>query len=77
MLPREQSDRIHVAFDDLRPLVDADMLSPVTPAHHLGTGRAGGDLQDPTATPLRPRNSAGNPSLWSSGLYSRPAKLAE
>ena len=36
MLPREQPDRIHVAFDDQRLVANAGLLLPVTLAHHLG-----------------------------------------
>ena len=36
MLPREQSDRIHVAFDDHRLVANAGLLLPITLAHHLG-----------------------------------------
>ena len=38
MLPREQPDRIHVAFDDHRLVANAGLLLPVTLAHHLGLG---------------------------------------
>ena len=38
MLPREQPDRIHVAFDDQRLVANAGLLLPVTLAHHLGLG---------------------------------------
>ena len=38
MLPREQSDRIHVAFDDHRLVTNAGLLLPITLAHHLGLG---------------------------------------
>ena len=38
MLPREQSDRIQVAFDDHRLVANAGLLLPVTLAHHLGLG---------------------------------------
>ena len=38
MLPLEQPDRIHVAFDDHRLLANAGLLLPVTLAHHLGLG---------------------------------------
>jgi len=36
MLPPEQPDRIHVAFDDHRLVANAGLLLPVTLAHHLG-----------------------------------------
>ena len=36
MLPREHSDRIHVAFDDHRLVANAGLLLPVTLAQHLG-----------------------------------------
>ena len=38
MLPRQQPDRIHVAFDDHRLVANAGLLLPVTLAHHLGLG---------------------------------------
>ena len=38
MLPREQRNRIHVAFDDQRLVANAGLLLPVTLAHHLGLG---------------------------------------
>ena len=36
MLPLEQPDRIHVAFDDHRLVANAGLLLPVTLARHLG-----------------------------------------
>ena len=36
MLPREQSDRSHVTFDDHRLVANAGLILPVTLAHHLG-----------------------------------------
>ena len=38
MLPPERSDRIHVAFDDLRLVANAGLILPVTLSHHLGLG---------------------------------------
>ena len=38
MLPPEPPDRIHVAFDDHRLVVNAGLILPVTLAHHLGVG---------------------------------------
>ena len=38
MLPPEQPDRIHVAFDDRRLVANAGLLLPVTRAHYLGLG---------------------------------------
>ena len=38
MLPRNDPDRIHVAFDDHRLVANAGPLLPVTLAHHLGLG---------------------------------------
>ena len=49
MLPREQLDRIHVAFDDQRLVANAGLLLPVTLAHRLGLGEPVGrhvDLGD-------------------------------
>ena len=39
MLPPEQPDRIHVAFDDHRLVANAGLILPVTLAHHLGLGK--------------------------------------
>ena len=36
MLPRNDPDRIHVAFDDHRLVANAGLLLPVTMARHLG-----------------------------------------
>ena len=38
MLPLEHPDRIDVAFDDHRLVVNAGLILPVTLAHHLGLG---------------------------------------
>ena len=38
MLPLEQPDRVHVAFDDHRLVANAGLLLPITMAHHLGLG---------------------------------------
>ena len=38
MLPRNDPDRIHVAFDDHRLVSNAGLLLPVTLAHHPGLG---------------------------------------
>ena len=38
MLPPEQPDRIHVAFDDHRLVANAGLLLPITLAQHLGLG---------------------------------------
>ena len=38
MLPRNDSDRIQIAFDDHRLVANAGLLLPVTLAHHLGLG---------------------------------------
>ena len=38
MLPRNDPDRIHVAFDDHRLVNNAGLLLPATLAHHLGLG---------------------------------------
>ena len=39
LLPSERLDRIHVAFDDHRPVANAGLLLPVTLAHRLGLGK--------------------------------------
>ena len=36
MLPRNDPDRIQIAFDDHRLVANAGLLLPVTLAHHLG-----------------------------------------
>ena len=46
MLPLEQPDRIHVAFDDHRLVANAGLLLPVTLAHHLGLGELVGQHVD-------------------------------
>ena len=38
MVPPEQPDRIHVAFDDHRLVANAGLILPVTLAQHLGLG---------------------------------------
>ena len=38
MLSPERPDRIHVAFDDHRLMANAELLLPLTLAHHLGLG---------------------------------------
>ena len=38
MLPREQSDRIHIAFDGHRLVANAGLILPVMLANHLGLG---------------------------------------
>ena len=38
MLPRNDPDGIHIAFDDHRLVANAGLLLPVTLAHHLGLG---------------------------------------
>ena len=38
MLPRNDHDRIQIAFDDHRLVANAGLLLPVTLAHHLGLG---------------------------------------
>ena len=46
MLPRNDPDRIHVAFDDHRLVANAGLLLPVTLAQHLGLS----ELVDKTLT---------------------------
>ena len=38
MLPRNDRDRIQIAFDDHRLVANAGLILPVTLAHHLGLG---------------------------------------
>ena len=39
MLPRNDPDRIQIAFDDHRLVANAGLILPVTLAHHLGLGQ--------------------------------------
>ena len=39
MLPRNDPDRIHIAFDDPRLVANASLILPITLAHHLGLGK--------------------------------------
>ena len=38
MLPRSDSDRIRISFDDHRLVADAGLILPFTLAQHLGLG---------------------------------------
>ena len=38
MLPRNDPDRIQIAFDDHRLVANAGLILPVTLAHHVGLG---------------------------------------
>ena len=38
MLPRDDPDRIKIAFNDHRLVANAGLILPVTLAHHLGLG---------------------------------------
>ena len=38
MLPREQTDRLQIDFDDHQLVANAGLLLPFTLAHHLGLG---------------------------------------
>ena len=40
MLPRNDHDRIHIAFDDHRLVANAGLVLPVTLARHLRQDRA-------------------------------------
>ena len=53
MLPLEQPDRIHVAFDDHRLVANAGLLLPVTLACHLGLGELVDRHVDPGGAPGR------------------------
>ena len=53
MLPLEQPDRIHVAFDDHRLVANAGLLLPVTLARHLGLGELVGRHVDLGGAPGR------------------------
>ena len=46
MLPRNDLDRIEIAFDDHRLVANAGLILPVTLAHHLGLGELVGDHVD-------------------------------
>ena len=53
MLPSEQPDRIHVAFDDHRLVANAGLLLAVTLAQHLGLGELVDNHVDLGAAPGR------------------------
>ena len=53
MLPREQPDRIHVAFDDQRLVANAGLILPITLAHHLGLRELVDHYVDPGDAPGR------------------------
>ena len=46
MLPRNDPDRIQIAFDDHRLAANAGLLLPITLAHHLGLGELVDDHVD-------------------------------
>ena len=46
MLPRNDPDRINIAFDDHRLMANAGLIPPVTLAHHLGLGELVDDHAD-------------------------------
>ena len=54
MLPREQPDRIQIAFDDHRLVASAGLMLPVTLAHHLGLGELVDSHVDLGDAPGRP-----------------------
>ena len=53
MLPRNDPDRIHVAFDDHRLVANAGLLLPVTLAQHLGLSELVDNNVDLGETPGR------------------------
>ena len=61
MLPRNYPDRIQTTFDDHRLVADADLILPVTLAHHLGLGKLVDDHVDLRDAPSRA--NAGNKLL--------------
>ena len=53
MLPRNDPDRIQIAFDDHRLVADAGLILLVTLAHHLGLGELADNYVDLGDTPGR------------------------
>ncbi len=53
MLPRNDPDRIQIAFDDHRLVANAGLILPVTMAHHLGLGELVDRHVDPGRVPGR------------------------
>ena len=54
MLPRNDLDRIQIAFDDHRLVANAGLILPVTLAHHLGLGKLVDNHVDLGDAPGRP-----------------------
>ena len=54
MLPRNEPDRIQIAFDDRRLVANAGLILPVTLAHHLGLGELVDSYVDLGDAPGRP-----------------------
>ena len=59
MLPRNEPDRIQIAFDDRRLVANAGLILPVTLAHHLGLGELVDSYVDLGDAPGR-ANAGGN-----------------
>ena len=68
MLPREQPDRIHVAFNDHRLEANAGLLLPVTLAHRLGLGKLADRHVDLRDAPGRANSGDKLPTLVASAL---------
>ena len=61
MLPRNDPDRIQIAFDDHRLVANAGLILPVTLAHHLGLGQLVDNYVDLGDAPGRA--NAGDPPM--------------
>ena len=61
MLPRNDPDRIHIAFDDHRLVANAGLILPATLAHRLGLGQLVDSYVDLGDAPGRP--NAGDPPM--------------
>ncbi len=59
MLPRNDPDRIQIAFDDHRLVANAGLILPATLAHRLGLGELVDSYVDLGDAPGRP--NAGDP----------------
>ena len=76
MLPGEQPDRTHVAFDDHPLVANAGLILPVTLLHHLGLGELVDHHVDLGNAPGRA--NAGHKLLTLvTKRTARPAKMAE
>ncbi len=68
MLPRNDPDRIQIAFDDHRLVANAGLILPVTLAHHLGLGELVGNHVDLGDAPGRANSGDKMMTLVASAL---------